>query len=215
LPKPGVFSSAGELHFTTQNLFDYKNRNIGRLVYFYDGKNEINSFVSTVRYMSWLTVMGVLFISLVLYFNVKRVRDFLRQLQKALIASHSNNFKEPFITDNIHCLNILECEYKECPMQKNPLKVCYLEAGDLAISSRYRNTCIHINTYKRCKECPVYKLSRGDELMQVRNVVNTMMGLWGGFLGSVGSVLSEMFKTDYSHKPNLDDVADYLQQLVG
>lgn len=214
--KPGTFHSTENLHYTSQDLHDHTNASIGKIIYFYDGKYEITSTHSTIRYMTWLTLIGVFFIGLTLYLNAKRIRDFFRQLQKVLSVSPSSHQAEPFITGSIRCRKILQCDNDDCFVYQNPSKICYLEVGDRAISPKYRGSCIHLNTYKRCKECPVYRLSRGDELMQVRHVVNTLMSFWGGFLDSVGSVLSGMFKTHYSHhKPNLDDISDYLKQLAG
>lgn len=215
LVNQGVLHSTGNLYFISRKLIDFRDRGIGRILCFYDGKNEILTSDSAIRNMTLLTIVGVFLLFATLYLNVRRIKDFFIQLQKVLIASHSNDFIEPFITDKVQCLDILNCGHEECPVYKNPAKICYLETGDLAISPQYRNSCIHLNTYKRCEECPVYKLRRGDELMQVQHVVNTMMGLWGNFLDSVGTVLAEMFKKYHSNKPSLNDVSTHLQQLAG
>ena len=214
LPDEYDFDSTENLYFTSRQIVDFKSRPIGQIVYFYDGNAVVEKSRSTILFMSWLTIIGVLLLSVSLYLNVKRIRDFFTHLQKVLIASHSNDFSESFITDNIHCLDVLKCSHKECPVFKNPSKVCYLETGDKAISPKWRNSCIHLNKYTTCEECPVHKKRSGDELMEMRQVVNTIMGLWSTFLSSVGGMLSDMFRSAQGQAPSLDDVAGYLHQMA-
>lgn len=215
LIKPGSFGKTSNLYYTYKKLYDYKNNEVGNIVYFLDGDIELEASYATIRMMTVLTIIGVLLISLTLYFNVKRIRDFLKQLSKVIVSSHANDFSEPFITDSVSCLDILECTDVQCSTHKNPGKVCYLETGDKAISPKLRKSCFHLKDFKSCDTCPVYRLRGGDELMETRHVVNTMMGLWGTFLSSVSIVLEEMYGKQQNSKPSLDDVALYLEQMAG
>lgn len=215
LTKQSELHSTDNLFFISEKLTDYNKKSIGKILYFYDGKNELLTARSSIRNICLLLLTVFLLLSLTLYYNVRRICSFFTRLQGALISSHSNDFIEPFLTNKVQCVDILDCEHKDCPVHKNPSKVCYLETGDQAISSQFRNSCLHLNTYRRCEECPVYKLRKGDELMQVRHVVNTMMGLWSNFLDSVGEVLAEMFKKYQSSKPSLSDISTSLNQLAG
>ncbi len=168
------------------------------------------------RYITlFLAVLGLAVI-LSLYFNLNKVKSFLGKLKKMIIASHSNDFSERFDTDPIHCLEVLKCHNEECPVYENPSLVCYLETGSEAISPRWRDTCIFLNKYDSCANCPVYALKKGDELDEMRNAVNTMMRLWSVFLDRSGRLLSQVLRSEGStyHVPSLDDVATRMEQMA-
>ena len=58
-------------------------------------------------------------------------------------------------------------------------------------------------------------MRKGDEISEMRNVINTMMRLWSVFLIKTGKLLSEVLKTnqDSSH-PSLDDISKRLEQMA-
>lgn len=202
-------------YFTkTVELKDYQNKAIGKIVLFYDGASILRSSHSTILTISLMSFLGVILLSLSLYWNVNRIRVFFKQMRKVLIASHSNDFSEGFDISTVHCLDILQCGHKECPIHKDPTRVCYLETGDEAISPKLRGSCIFLNKYDKCANCPVYKMHHGDELVEMQHVINTMMRLWGDFLGSVGKLLSDVFREDSAKIVSLDGVSAYLAQIA-
>ncbi len=196
-------------------LYDFAENRIGFIILHYDGSTILNSSRSTILFMSWLTVFGVALLSLSLYINVARIRIFFKKMQRLLIASHSNDFSVRFDVDPVHCCDVLECNHRECPVHQDPDKVCYLETGDKAISPLWRNTCIFLNTYKTCRECPVYKFRSSDELTEMKLILNTMMGLWGNFLGTVSNLLSDVFSTRSKSMVGLEDISHFLSQMAG
>lgn len=171
--------------------------------------NRINLFV-------WFFVGGALFVMAVLYLNVLRIESFFARMKKIIISSHSNYFAERFESDSVHCLDVLHCHNEECPVYQNPSLTCYLETGSEAISPKWRDTCLFLNKYDSCKSCPVYALRKGDELAEMRNVVNTMMRLWSEFLERVGHLLSYVLRTQGQGGavPSLDEISDRLEQMA-
>lgn len=165
---------------------------------------------------SWFFLGGGLCVWIVLFFNVMRIERFLSRLKKIIISSHSNYFGERFESDNVHCLDVMHCHNEECPVYQNPSLTCYLETGSEAISPRWRDTCIFLNKFDSCRNCPVYAMRKGDELTEMRNVVNTMMRLWGEFLGRVGHLLAYVLRSQdqTGRMPSLDDISDRLEQMA-
>jgi len=138
-------------------------------------------------------------------------------LKKIILASHSSDFVERFESDHVHCLEVLRCPNKECVVYKNPGLVCYLETGTEAVSPTLRGTCLFLNKYNTCTSCPVYIARCGDELAEMRNLMNTMMRIWGMFLGRVGGLLSEVLRHQQGHPqamPSLDQVSGYLEEMA-
>ncbi len=168
------------------------------------------------RYISFIVLNMGLLVMLTLYLSLNKVKIFFSKLKKMIIASHSNDFSDRFETDPVHCLEVMKCRHEECPVYENPDLVCYLETGSEAISPQWRGTCLFLNKYESCRNCPVYTLKRGDELDEMRNVVNTMMRLWRVFLDRSGRLLSQVLKIEGSayHVPSLDDVAKRMEQMA-
>lgn len=208
------YESSGHLFAKILELKDFRNQSIGKIILYYDGTVILAKSNSTIIAISLMTFLGVLCLSISLYWNVNRIRSFFKQMRKVIIASHSNDFSERLDIATVHCLDVLNCGHKECPIYNDPTRVCYLETGDEAISPKLRNSCIFLNKYDSCSNCPVYKLHHGDELMEMRHVVNTMMRLWGDFLGSVGTLLSDVFRSNTGTIPSLDGVSGYLTQMA-
>ena len=161
-------------------------------------------------------MVGAIAMWLVVYLNVKRIRLFLQKLENVIIASQHNDFSERFDCDHVHCLDILDCNNKDCSVYQNPSLVCYLERGSKAISPKWRNTCVFIDKYISCDACPVYKMRNGDELTNMSNVMNTMMLTWRLFLSRVGTLLSEVLRNQNQpwSLPSIDQVSDYLEQMA-
>jgi diguanylate cyclase (GGDEF)-like protein len=187
-----------------------------RVVLAYDTSLLRNASWNRVYQFSWFFISGALLLWAVLFFNVSRVERFLARLREIIIASHANDFAERFESDHVHCLEIMDCHNEECPVHQNPNLVCHLETGSEAISPRWRDTCVFLNVYDTCSNCPVYAIRRGDELNEMRNVVNTMMRLWGQFLSRVGELLSHVLRTQSAagKAPSLDEVSDRLEQMA-
>ncbi|RQD64538.1 MAG: diguanylate cyclase [Desulfonatronovibrio sp. MSAO_Bac4] len=168
------------------------------------------------RYITIITLSFGLAIILILFINLLKIKQFFQKLKRMIIASHSNDFSDRFETDPVHCLEALSCHNEECPVYENPALVCYLETGSEAISPKWRDTCIFLNKYEDCTNCPVYAMRRGDELDEMRNVINTMMRLWSIFLDKSGRLLSKVLRTESTtyHIPSLDDVANRMEQMA-
>lgn len=173
--------------------------------------NKINLFI-------WFFLGGGLCLWIVLFLNVMRIERFFSRLKKIIISSHSNYFGERFESDSVHCLDVMHCHNEECPVYQNPSLTCYLETGSEAISPRWRDTCVYLNKYESCRNCPVYVMRKGDELTEMRNVVNTMMRLWGEFLGRVGHLLSYVLRSQSQsgsgQMPSLDEISARLEQMA-
>ena len=195
-------------------LTDYSGHVVGKAILFYNPYQSLETVNTQLSMLFWLAVGGAGFLWTLLYLNVKRIKVFLDRMRRVLIASHSTDFAERFESDSVHCLEVLNCPNKECPVYQDPSRVCYLETGDEAISPRWRGTCIFLNKYQSCKACPVYRMRHGDELMEMRHVVNTLMRLWALFLGRIGVLLSEVLRTESKHMPSLDEISSYLAQMA-
>lgn len=195
------------------NLYDYQNISVGKLIIAY------NTFPHSQIYHKdvfvFLLILGSILLILLLHYNLTKITLFLSQLKKILLGSHFNDFTERFESDHIHCLNLLNCNNVECPVFQDPSLVCYLETGSQAISPKWRNTCIFLNKYKDCIYCPVYSERIKDELVEMRNVVNTTMRLLSDFLDRIGDLLAEVLRTSRyrSQKMSLDSVAVFMEQM--
>jgi|GEM_PF-1024165 len=207
---------AGTRFFRRVPLEDFQGRHIGEFVLCYDGSVLLQASQARVSQFTWLFLLGAMAMWTVLYLSVRRIKLFLDKLQKIIIASHNNDFAERFESDHVHCLEVLRCTNADCPVYRNPSLVCYLETGSEAISPTWRNTCIFIKHYITCHACPVYNVRHGDELMDMRNVVNTMMRIWSLFLSRVGTLLSEVLRNQNQpwNLPSLDQVSNYLEQMA-
>ncbi|MGE4552935.1 MAG: diguanylate cyclase [Desulfovibrionaceae bacterium] len=207
-------SAVGTVRLRAVRQADYRGQSVGQALLTYDAARPVGDVEDRLFMLGWLAVGGAAFLWLVLYINVKRIQDFLTRMKKVIIASHSTDFSERLETDTVHCLEVLQCRNKECPVYQDPTRVCYLETGDEAISPRWRGTCIFLNKYKTCAACPVYRLRHGDELMEMRHVLNTMMRLWSLFLGRIGRLLSEVLRTERAGRVSLDEVSGYLEAMA-
>ncbi|MCB2183308.1 MAG: diguanylate cyclase [Desulfobulbaceae bacterium] len=196
------------------HLYDYQNLSLGKLIIVYNVLSEKQIYHKDI--FVFLLILGSVLLIILLYYNLTKITLFLSQLKKILIGSHFNDFTERFESDHIHCLNILNCKNLECPVFQDPSLVCYLETGSQAISPKWRNTCIFLNKYKDCIYCPVYSERIRDELIEMRNVVNTTMRLWSDFLDRIGGLLSEVLRTSRYHrqKMSLDNVAVFMEQMA-
>lgn len=204
------------IFFRRTPLEDFQGNVIGEYILSYNGSSQLQANSAKLSQFVWLFMVGATAMWTLLYLNVRRIMDFLDRLRRIIIASQSNDFADRFESDHVHCLDVLKCGNVHCPVHRNPALVCYLETGSEAISPTWRNTCIFISEYVTCHACPVYKMRHADELMDMRNVINTMMRLWSLFLGRVGTLLSEVLRSQNQpwHLPSLDQVSDYLEQMA-
>ncbi len=196
---------------------DFQGRQVGSLVLTYNAGAVVQQNAMKTFWFGLLAVVGALSMWLVLYMNVRRVMKFLERLKKIILASHGSDFVERFDSDHVHCLEVLRCPNKECVVHKNPNLVCYLETGTEAVSPTLRGTCLFLNKYGTCTSCPVYIARCGDELAEMKNLVNTMMRIWGVFLGRVGGLLNEVLRHQQGHQqamPSLDQVSGYLEEMA-
>ncbi len=207
-------TATGMHRIRIMNIADYSGRLIGKALLFYNVHQLLEAFNQQRILFLWLAIAGSAFLWFLLYLNAKRIKDFLDRMRKVLIASHSTDFAERFESDSVHCLEVLNCPNKECPVYQDPSRVCYLETGDEAISPKWRGTCIFLNEYQSCKHCRVYRMRHGDELMEMRHVVNTLMRLWAVFLGRIGKLMSEVLRTESKHMLSLDEISGYLGQMA-
>ncbi|MGE4299446.1 MAG: diguanylate cyclase [Desulfovibrionaceae bacterium] len=205
-----------DAYFMALPLRDAGSAIVGSVVVAFDATELKRDKWQNVLLLSGLFLAGSVLILAILYFNVERMELFFRRLKKIIIASHANDFSQRFESDHIHCLDVLHCNNEECPVYRDPELVCYLETGSEAISPRWRDTCIYLNKYDRCSNCPVYAMRRGDELVEARNVINTMMRLWCDFLSRVGHQLAYVLRAQeqYGRVMSLDDVSQRLEQMA-
>ncbi|MBU0944901.1 MAG: diguanylate cyclase [Proteobacteria bacterium] len=191
------------------------NSPLAKIYLIYDASSGVGIYNKDV--FSFLLVLGSVLLILILYSNLMHIGSFLSLLKKILIGSFSNDFVKRFESDHIHCLHVLNCKHEECPVHQNPSLVCYLETGSLAISPKWRGTCIFLNKYKDCVHCPVYGRRIRDELTEMRNVVNTIMHLWSDFLDKIQTLLADadvLRSFTYQHKKlSLDNVSTFLEQM--
>ena len=209
-------SRSGEFLYKVSELHGVDNVALAKIVLVYDAASDIGIYHKDI--FSFLLVLGSVLLILILYSNLVNISSFFNLLKKILIDSFSNDFVKRFESDHIHCLHVLNCRHEECPVHQNPNLVCYLETGSLAISPRWRNTCVFLNKYKDCLHCPVYSKRIRDELNEMRNVVNTMMHLWSNFLHKIETLLAEadvLRSFAYQHKKlSLDNVSSFLEQMA-
>lgn len=212
---PGTIGSFADSYFKTTPLLDYNNNEIGRLILFYKGTVEQEDLYATLKALGWMTLIGITVICLSLYFNLSRILSFLKQLNRTITYSISNDYRASFLVQGTSCCDVFNCTDDECPVGKYPGKVCYHEVGNKAIKPSARNTCPYLQKYHVCKECPVFMARRGDELDDIRHATNSLMSIWGDFLTSAGSMFSGVFRNSGDAVPNLDDVGLYLEQMAG
>jgi len=207
---------SGALGSRIFNLQDFSGRRVGCILLLANRNDLARSNQTRLLEFSLLAGAGSFALLLVLFVNVSRLKVFLDKLKRILIASHSNDFAGRFEADPTHCRDVLHCNQSKCPVYNDPSRVCYLETGTEAISPLWRNTCIYLKKYKKCCECPVYRLRHGDELMEMRNVVNTLMRLWGRFLSRIGQLLADVLRARElrSGLPSLDQISEYLEQMA-
>lgn len=211
------FGRVDNMLFRLAPLEDFHGKAIGYLVLTFNAGAVVQQNAMRTFWFGAVAIIGAVFLWLVLYFNVRRVMVFLDRLKKIILASHSSDFVERFESDHVHCLEVLRCPKTECPVHKNPGLVCYLETGTEAVSPTLRGTCLFLNKYESCRQCPVYVARCGDELAEVKNLVNTMMRIWGVFLGRVGGLLLEVLRNQQGPQqamPSLDQVSGYLEEMA-
>jgi diguanylate cyclase (GGDEF)-like protein len=206
----------GHVHATLMGLADSQGRQTAGVVVSYNAALLGQAKWNRINLFAWFFIGGALVLWFALYANVARIERFFSRLKKIIISSHSNYFGERFEADHLHCLDVMHCHNEECPVYQNPSLVCYLETGSEAISPRWRDTCIFLNKYDSCKACPVYAMRRGDELTEMRNVVNTMMRLWSNFLGRVGHLMAYVLRSQEhtGQMPSLDEISDRLEEMA-
>ncbi|MDH3327790.1 MAG: GGDEF domain-containing protein, partial [Desulfobulbaceae bacterium] len=209
-------SLSGKFLYKIIELNGVDNSSRAKIVLVYDAASDIGIYHKDI--FSFLLILGSVLLILILYSNLVNIGSFCSILKKILIDSFSNDFVKRFESDHIHCLHVLNCKHSECPVHQNPSLVCYLETGSLAISPKWRNTCVFLNKYKDCVNCPVYSKRIRDELNEMRNVVNTMMHLWSNFLYKIETLLAEadvLRSFAYQHKKlSLDNVSTFLEQMA-
>ncbi|MBT8764070.1 diguanylate cyclase [Desulfohalobiaceae bacterium Ax17] len=206
----------GQIYYSIIPVKNNSGNIIGGISINYDAKLNQKENENAIFYFFNILFLPFLAIISALYLNIKRIKIFFARLRKMIIASHTNDFADRFETDHIHCLEVLHCNHEECPVHKNPSLVCYLETGSEAISPEWRNSCVFLNKYGSCLNCPVYVLRKGDELTEMRNVVNTMMRLWKTFLSRIGQLLDEVLRTKENSRRilSLDEVSSRLEQMA-
>lgn len=197
-------------------LRDSEGAVFGAMLMAFDTTLLHESKQNRVYQLGGLFVSGAVLLWAILFFNTRRVEFFLKRLKRIVIASHASDFSERFEVDHIHCLEVMHCHNEECPVFRDPSRICYLETGSEAISPVWRDTCIFLNKYDSCLACPVYVMRRGDELAEMRNVVNTMMRLWKSFLSRTGHLLAYVLRSQETagHIPSLDEVSKRLEQMA-
>lgn len=212
----GKISMLGDQYFAFVPFVEAQGRPLGGLVLSYDAALQRQIMWSKISQFILFYSAGAIMVWVFLFINVARIERFLARLKKILISSHSNYFSERFESDHIHCLDILRCQNEECLVYQNPSLVCYLETGSEAIAPKWRDTCIYLNKYEKCNNCPVYSMRKGDEVTEMRNVVNTMMRLWGNFLNRVGHLLAYVLPSQErtEQAPSLDEISDRLEQMA-
>ena len=216
IPETGLNVRSGDMHTAFLPLSDFQGRPVSGVLVSHDVVSLRDTKWQNIHQFVWFFLLGATFLWALLYLNVSRVAQFLARLKRIILASHSNYFSERFESDHVHCLDLLRCNNEECPVHQDPSLVCYLETGSEAISPRWRNTCIYLNVYETCGNCPVQAMRQGDELNEMRNVVNTMMRLWANFLNRIGHLLAYVLRTtDHgAQAPSLDDISDRLEQMA-
>lgn len=209
-------ANQGDAYLTFIPLEDVEGRLAGGLSLSFNAAMARQHMWNSIAQFALFFSGGAFILWLFLYINVSRIESFLARLKKIIISSHSNYFAERFEADHVHCLDILNCHNEECPVYQSPSLVCYLETGSEAISPKWRDTCIYLNKYQSCANCPVYSMRKGDELTEMRNVVNTMMRLWSEFLNRVGRLLAYVLRSQDTGftAPSLDDISDRLEQMA-
>lgn len=208
-------SQSSKFLYKSIELSSVDSSSLAKIFLVYDAASDIGIYNKDV--FSFLLVLGSILLILILYSNLMHIGSFLSLLKKILIGSFNNDFVKRFESDHIHCLHVLNCKHEECPVHQNPSLVCYLETGSLAISPKWRNTCVFLNKYKDCVHCPVYGKRIRDELTEMRNVVNTIMHLWSDFLDKIQTLLADadvLRSFTYQHKKlSLDNVSTFLEQM--
>lgn len=203
--------------FRFLHLDDFQGQPIGGLLLSYDSSTLAKSTVNEAVIFSLAFNMGAMTLMFMLYLNLKRVKQFLSRLRQILVETSNGNFGERFETEPVHCLEVLHCGKRECPVYENPALICYMETGDQAISPVHRGSCAFLKQYRKCEACPVHALRHGDELVEMRNAVNTMMRIWGSFATRVNQVVAGVLHSRESaeHTPSLTHISATLEHMAG
>jgi diguanylate cyclase (GGDEF)-like protein len=207
----------GDTFYRFLGIDDFQGQPIGGILLAFDSSQLIKRTVSEAMIFALAFGCGAMTLWFVLYMNVRRVRSFLARLNRILAATNAGDFSERFETEPIHCLEVLRCQNRECPVYENPSLICYMETGSEAISPVMRNTCVYLNKYHKCRFCPVYAYRHGDELVEMRNVVNTMMRIWGAFVVRVNQVIAGVLHSRETAEriPSLSHISTTLEQIAG
>jgi len=207
----------GRFFYQLLPLEDFEGKAIGGILVAYDSTQQLKSIFSESVIFTLFFLGGSTFLWFHIYLNVARVKQFLTRLDRVLANTISGNFSRRFETEPVHCRDILQCNKQECPVFNNPLRICYQETGSEAFSTQDRNTCCFLSKYKNCRFCPVYSMRRGDELVEMRNTVNTLMHLWGRFAGRVDQTISGVLQTPEASDgvPSLNQISISLEYMAG
>lgn len=217
LDNAGVPERLGNAFYRFLPLEDFEGRTIGGILLGYDSMALFKSTVNESLVFGLIFLLGAMVLWFHIYWNVARVKLFLTHLGRVLGDTVSGDFTGRLDTTPVHCLDILHCTKTDCPVYHDPMRICYLETGSEALSGAGRNTCIFLSRYKHCRLCPVYARRRGDELVEMRHTVNTLVRLWGGFTGRVNQVVSGVLQTsEASQGPSsLGQVSASLEYMAG
>jgi len=210
-------SRTGNTFYSFLPLDDFQGQPMGGLLLAYDSSNLVKSTMNEAVIFGLAFACGAMTLMFLLYMNVKRVKQFLSRFKRILIATNNGNFSERFETEPIHCLEVLQCNKRDCPVFENPSLICYLETGSEAISPVHRGSCVFLKQYRKCRACPVYALRHGDELVEIRNSVNTMMRIWGNFTTRVNQVVAGVLhaREPVEHLASLAHISSTLEHMAG
>lgn len=214
-PPANTIGYDGEVFFLANPVHNFNNKQIGQILLFYNGGAELAQMYSTIKIMIWMSLIGIIFVFISLYLNINRILVFLKLLNRAVTYSISNDYHQPFIVRGHQCCDTLNCDDSDCPVDKDPAKTCYMEVGNRAINPELRNSCNHLQKFHNCTECPVYQERAGDELTEMSLGFNGLMAIWASFIGRAGNLFSGVFRNSSETVPNLNSVAQYLEQMAG
>jgi len=132
-----------------------------------------------------IVVGSILFLNHDLVMPVKRILD-------AVDLVRHNDLTPIVDTIAIDCSAVRKCGKKECSDYAKEAH-CWREVGSFVADKR-KIQCPRIlkGLIKSCAECNVYEMSRGDELNQIADGMNTLIGMFRDSVNMIGESAEQL-----------------------
>ena len=152
-----------------------------------------------------LTIFGIMYVKKAV---IKRIKTF----QEVVMLSASGDFTKRLDSISVDCSKVRESGEEKCS-DFGKKAHCWREVGSFVLNEE-EIECPRIKSGKiaSCSECNVYEMSRGDELNQLADAYNTLIGMIDGLVRKLTSSVSSLTSASSEISSSSDQIADGAQQ---